>query len=340
MKYYYFVDNNRSRQGPFPIEELRSHGVTPDTLIWCKGMDKWEKAKEVPEIAFLFIKVKPPVSSIDQQTDAPRPSSSEHSELKETKEWDDKKRIGLLASIVAVMIVGIVVFVVLQSANKEKRIPDEQQTRYEQQMPKQKDQREIKTDQQIGRVSDETGAQNTNALFPYESYFLGLIGSKGVLAIDNSGEGYCTYNHNGTDLTRNIKVDQYDRSTGRLRINAYDRQGNYVGQFNGYTKNNNSYVGTFTSKKEGTTMEFNLQVSSQSNNSNNSSGRYVVIDGANLRLRYGPSLSSDTFKWPDGHNRHPNVGEKFKYLGESGDFYKIDFNGNELWVSKQHTHRE
>ena len=58
MKYYYFVDNNRSRQGPFPIEELLSHGVTPDTLIWCKGMDKWEKAKEVPEIAILFIKVK------------------------------------------------------------------------------------------------------------------------------------------------------------------------------------------------------------------------------------------------------------------------------------------
>lgn len=67
-------------------------------------------------------------------------------------------------------------------------------------------------------------------------------------------------------------------------------------------------------------------------------GQYVVIDGSGLRLRLGPSTNADTFKWPDGTNRHPKVGDKFLYLGESGDFYKIDFNGNELWVSKQYTH--
>jgi hypothetical protein len=74
--------------------------------------------------------------------------------------------------------------------------------------------------------------------------------------------------------------------------------------------------------------------------SNSDVNLFVVIDGSQLRLRLGPSTSSDTFKWPDGTNRHPNVGEKFRYLGESGDFYKIDFNGNELWVSKQYTHLE
>ena len=66
--------------------------------------------------------------------------------------------------------------------------------------------------------------------------------------------------------------------------------------------------------------------------------QFVVIDGSQLRLRLGPSTSSDTFKWPDGKNRHPNVGDRFKYLGESGDFYKIDFNGTEVWVSKQYSH--
>lgn len=74
--------------------------------------------------------------------------------------------------------------------------------------------------------------------------------------------------------------------------------------------------------------------------SNSGVSRFVVIDGSQLRLRLSPSTSSDTFKWPDGTNRHPNVGDKFRYLGESGDFYKIDFNGNELWVSKQHSHIE
>lgn len=74
--------------------------------------------------------------------------------------------------------------------------------------------------------------------------------------------------------------------------------------------------------------------------SNGNVNQFVVIDGSQLRLRLGPSTSYDTFKWPDGTNRHPNVGDRFKYLGESGDFYKIDFNGNEVWVSKQYSHLE
>lgn len=67
---------------------------------------------------------------------------------------------------------------------------------------------------------------------------------------------------------------------------------------------------------------------------------HVVIDGSNLRLRLGPSTSADTFKWGDGSNRHPKVGERFPFLGEEGDFYQIDFHGNALWVSKQYTHVE
>lgn len=74
--------------------------------------------------------------------------------------------------------------------------------------------------------------------------------------------------------------------------------------------------------------------------SNSGVSRFVVIDGSQLRLRLGPSTSSDTFKWPDGTNRHPEVGSKYRYLGASGDFYKIDFKGNELWVSKQYSHVE
>lgn len=84
----------------------------------------------------------------------------------------------------------------------------------------------------------------------------------------------------------------------------------------------------------------NTSTPSQSVSIGHSQNQVVVIDGSGLRLRLGPSTSSDTFKWPDGTNRHPNVGDKFKYLGESGDFYKIDFNGNELWVSKQFSHIE
>ena len=71
-----------------------------------------------------------------------------------------------------------------------------------------------------------------------------------------------------------------------------------------------------------------------------SNNKYVVIDATELRLRLAPSTSSETLKWGDGSNRHPEVGEKFRLLDESGDFYKIDFNGNNVWVSKQYTHIE
>ncbi|MCR5657961.1 MAG: hypothetical protein K6G25_01390 [Bacteroidales bacterium] len=67
---------------------------------------------------------------------------------------------------------------------------------------------------------------------------------------------------------------------------------------------------------------------------------YVVIDGSELRLRLEPSTSAETFKWPDGTNRHPKVGERFLYISETEDFYLIDFHGNALWVSKKYTHLE
>lgn len=85
-------------------------------------------------------------------------------------------------------------------------------------------------------------------------------------------------------------------------------------------------------------LDFFYKKSEHINNS--SSAQYVVINATELRLRYGPSMSAETYKWGDGSNRHPNKGEKYRYLGESGDFYKIDYKGVELWVSKQFTYLE
>lgn len=68
------------------------------------------------------------------------------------------------------------------------------------------------------------------------------------------------------------------------------------------------------------------------------SPKYVVVNATNLRLRYGPSLEDDTYKGPDGKNQHVDKGECFPYLDEEGDFYKIDYNGQELWVAKEFTY--
>lgn len=97
-----------------------------------------------------------------------------------------------------------------------------------------------------------------------------------------------------------------------------------------------SYVKTIVVNKEVNPF-YHPQNNDSAENTNKS---YVVIDASQLRLRLGPSLNSDTYKWPDGTNRHPYIGERFLYLGESGDFYQIDFKGEKLWVSKQYSHVE
>ena len=51
---YYYVDENSERQGPFFLEDLAKHPLTPMTLVWRKGMPSWVKAGEVEELSFLF----------------------------------------------------------------------------------------------------------------------------------------------------------------------------------------------------------------------------------------------------------------------------------------------
>ena len=193
---------------------------------------------------------------------------------------------------------------------------------------------------------------------PYNTYYSGTIGTaRGCMTIDKNGKGFYSYDCNGTDLTRNISVVSYNEKTGQLMIKSFNNSGEYVGMFDGYLDNTRLFSGTFTNYK-GVTIDFRLQYEANgtsrqtttssstntnntySNKSTNNPNNYVVIDGSELRLRLGPSLNSDTYKWGDGTNRHPKVGEKFKYLGESGDFYQIDFHGHRLWVSKFYTHIE
>lgn len=63
--------------------------------------------------------------------------------------------------------------------------------------------------------------------------------------------------------------------------------------------------------------------------------KYVVINANELRLRYGPSLDSQTLRWADGKERYATRGEVFNYLGETDEFYKIDYHGSAFWVSKK-----
>lgn len=93
--------------------------------------------------------------------------------------------------------------------------------------------------------------------FPYNTHFTGTIGSKGDMTIDSQGTGSYSYELQGNKLTRNIKVKSFDSSSGHLLIESYDKNGDYVGRFDGYTQNNKTYSGTFTNFKGGK-VEFDL----------------------------------------------------------------------------------
>lgn len=42
------------RRGPFELDQLAQEGVGPDTYVWCKGMDDWQKAEDVADICRHF----------------------------------------------------------------------------------------------------------------------------------------------------------------------------------------------------------------------------------------------------------------------------------------------
>lgn len=48
MRYFAMIDGER--RGPFSLDQLSDAGVRPDTYVWCKGMDDWQKAEEVADI--------------------------------------------------------------------------------------------------------------------------------------------------------------------------------------------------------------------------------------------------------------------------------------------------
>lgn len=114
--------------------------------------------------------------------------------------------------------------------------------------------------------------------------------------------------------------------------------------YDNYIKGDSSKTSEVKNVSSNTSIEKNEAKANASSKENtikySNSKQHVVIDGSQLRLRLGPSTEAETFKWKDGTNRHPKVGEKFEYLGESGEFYRIDFHGHQLWVSKQYTHLE
>lgn len=69
-----------------------------------------------------------------------------------------------------------------------------------------------------------------------------------------------------------------------------------------------------------------------------SKDKMVIVDGTNVRLRRSASLKGEIVLNEEGQTLYPKKGASFKYLGTSGNFYKIDYYGEELYISRDYCH--
>ena len=65
----------------------------------------------------------------------------------------------------------------------------------------------------------------------------------------------------------------------------------------------------------------------------------VILNGTNVRLRLEPNLQCGWLKDAKGQPIYLKKGTKLTYLGESGDFYQVKYEGKTLYVSKKFAYR-
>lgn len=54
MRNYYIVKNG-ANSGPYSLDQLKYHGILPETMVWYEGLPEWVEARAVPELGELFV---------------------------------------------------------------------------------------------------------------------------------------------------------------------------------------------------------------------------------------------------------------------------------------------
>lgn len=70
----------------------------------------------------------------------------------------------------------------------------------------------------------------------------------------------------------------------------------------------------------------------------NSGSRFVVVDGVHVRLRLAPSLNSGILTNRNGNPVYPAKGARLRFLGHAGDFYRVSYNGNTVYIHKAYSY--
>jgi hypothetical protein len=66
MKRLYYFSNGKEQFGPLSFEELAKENINPNMLFWYEGLSNWKRGHELTELATIFKKVPPPISTINK----------------------------------------------------------------------------------------------------------------------------------------------------------------------------------------------------------------------------------------------------------------------------------
>lgn len=132
-KEFYYLDE-KEQKGPFTIDQLKSVGLKPDTLVWSDGFENWKPVKDVEELKGLLKKMPPPPPIIDNSQSSTTQTLTESQvdkkvlvEDSNVKFWASFKIYGF-----ALLLIGLAVFsAYLISNNKKQKLKKEIYTKVE-----------------------------------------------------------------------------------------------------------------------------------------------------------------------------------------------------------------
>lgn len=101
---------------------------------------------------------------------------------------------------------------------------------------------------------------------------------------------------------------------------------------------NGFYNVSFDGKSVYISKQFSRLVYGNSGYTSSSRGTVVVVNGTNVRLRWGPSLNSAIYSNGNGKPIYPKKGARLTYLGQNGNWYMVSYNGNTLYISKDYSY--
>ncbi len=80
----YYIIKDGAQCGPYPLSQLKEQGVCPDTPVWCKGMDRWKRARDVADVCRLYrqhITTLMHPATAEAPDNTPKPDNADYEEV-------------------------------------------------------------------------------------------------------------------------------------------------------------------------------------------------------------------------------------------------------------------